>query len=580
MAEARVQRRLAAILAADVVGYSRLVEQDETGTLAAFKERQQEILNPLTAQHQGRIVKMMGDGVLVEFASAVNAVACAAELQKRWSAANAGVADDRRIDLRVGINLGDVVVEGDDLYGDGVIIAVRLQAMAEPGGICLAASVHDQVENKLPLAFEALGPCMVKNIAKPVPAVRVRMESREPGRSAPHQRAEVKPSIAVLPFANMSGDPDQQYFSDGITEDIITELSRFRQLHVLARNLSFRYRGEDVDVIRVGRELGVQYLVEGSVRRLGERIRITAQLIDTGSGHHVWAERFDRNQDELFAVQDQVVRTVVGTLVGRLQAADVERVKRKPPASLAAYDYVLRADALPFDNPEGEAEARRLYESAIELDPGYARAYALLAALTQHQWLRDTSGSDTALDRAFGLAKKAVALDENDSACQACLGLILLLRQSHELAEHHYLKALELNRNSSMVLANLGYLYAYLGKPAQGIAYFEEAKLLDPFFEPTWYWPMLGVAYFTARRYDEAIATLDRSPTMPFWALGYLAACHALAGRTDSARYHAAEVVRIMPDFSVTRFAAKEPFKRATDREHLLDGLRRARLPE
>jgi TolB-like protein len=262
-----------------------------------------------------------------------------------------------------------------------------------------------------------------------------------------------------LPFQNLSGDPEQQYFSDGITVDIITELTHFRRLHVLARNSSFRYRGPDVDVIRAGRELGVQYLVEGSVRRLGERMRITAQLVDTASGHHLWAERFDRNQEELFAIQDQVVRTIVGTLVGRLRAASVEQVGRKPPRSLAAYECVLREAALPLGNLENETEARRLFERAIELDPGYAKAHALLAVRLCAEWRRDMSESDSLLNQALALAKKAVALDENEETCQAVLSHLQLYRGSHELAEHHILKALELNRNSSMLLALIAFIW-------------------------------------------------------------------------------------------------------------------------
>ena len=314
-------------------------------------------------------------------------------------------------------------------------------------------------------------------------------------------------------------------------------------------------------MIRVGRELGVQYLLEGSVRRLGKRIRITAQLIDAASGHHLWAERFDRDEEETFAVQDQVVRTIVGTLVGRLQAAGAEIAKRKAPTSLAAYEYLLRGDALPLDSPEAEAEALRPNQKAIAIDPAYGRAYALLAYLVHLEWLRDMSGSDRLLDRAFELATKAVAIDENDGTCQALLGLIQLNRQSYALAEHHYLKALELNHNSSSLMASVGSLYGYLGKPEKGMSYFEEARLLDPFFDPPWYRPSVGIVHFTAGRYDDAIAALARSPSMPFWGYPYLAASHALAGRTDPAEDCAATVIRLMPDFSLTRFAAKETFK-------------------
>src|SRR5438105_3333743 len=573
-----MERRLAAILSADIAGYSRLMEQDETGTLAALMERRNAIIEPSFAAHRGRIVKVMGDGFLVEFASAVQAVACAVDIQKQMAGANHGCPPERHITMRLGINLGDVIVENDDLYGDGVNVAARLQAMAEPGQIWIAGNVHDEVERKLELGFDDLGEREMKNIARPLRVYRV--GGRAPMEATESLRPLAKPSIAVLPFADISGDRDQQYFSDGITEDIITELSRFRQLHVVARNSSFRYRASDIDMIRTGRELGVQYLLEGSVRRLGARIRITAQLIDAASGHHLWAERFDRSEDDIFAVQDEVVSTIVGTLTGRLQAASVERAKRKPPASLAAYEYVLRADALPYDDLEAEAEARRLFAKAIEIDPQYARAYALLAALTQHQWLRSMSGTDDLLDQAFDLARKAAGLAESNYTCQAILGLTHLLRRSFDLAEHHYLTALKQNPNSSMVRAALGYLNAYLGKPAQAIRYFDEAKNLDPFFNPTWYWPELGVAHFVAERYDEAVAAFERSSSMPYWVRAYLATCHALAGRGERAQDYAAQVVRLAPAFSIARFARKEPFKNPADLQRLIDGLRKAGMPE
>src|SRR5689334_2637127 len=331
MTDDRVQRRLAAILAADVVGYSRLMERDETGTLAALKSRRKEVVGPLVAHHRGRIFKVTGDGVLVQFDSAVDAVQCAIDLQRGMAAASESLPEDHRIILRIGINLGDVIAEGSDLYGDGVNIAARLQGIAEPGGVLVSGAAYDQVKNKIDAAFDDLGAQSLKNIADPVRAYRV---ADTPRVSVAPAKGADRLSIAVLPLTNMGGDPEQQYFGDGITEDIITELSRFRQLHVLARNSSFRYRGQDVDIIRVGRELGVQYLVAGSVRRIGDRIRITAQLIDAGSGRHIWAERFDRNKDDLFAVQDQVVRSIAGTVQGRIGAADADQARRKPPSSL------------------------------------------------------------------------------------------------------------------------------------------------------------------------------------------------------------------------------------------------------
>jgi adenylate cyclase len=577
MAEDRVQRRLAAILAADVVGYSRLMAQDEAGTLATLKARRKDVLEPLVARYQGRIFKETGDGMLVQFASAVDAVECAIALQHGMAAAD-GLPDGSRLVLRVGVNLGDVIVDGEDLYGDAVNIAARLESIAEPGGILVSGAAYDHARNKVSASFEDLGGQSLKNIAEPVRAYRV---GEMPGvATAPAHDPVAKPSIAVLPFTNMSGDPQQQYFSDGITEDIITELSRFRQLHVLARNSSFQYRGQDVDIVRVGRELRVHYVLEGSVRRVGANIRITAQLVDAGSGHHLWAERYDRKQDDIFTVQDQVVSTIVSTLVGRLEAAGAERAARKPPASLAAYDCVLRAGALPFGHPETEAEIHRLYEKAIALDPGYARAYALLAAILIHEWFRDMSGSSSALDQAFASASKGVALDEHDSLCQSIVGAVHLYRQSYDLAEHYYRKALELNPNRPMLLSSLGEFHIYSGKPDEALKCYAEARRLDPHFDPSWYWPVVGTAHFSARRYDEAIAALSRSPNMPHWVQAYLAACHALAGRQELAARHASEVLQQMPDFSLTRHAAKEPFKHAADREHLIAGLRKAGLPE
>src|SRR5262249_55299885 len=328
-AEERAQRRLAAILAADVVGYSRLMEQDEAGALTALKERRKSILLPLVAKHSGRIVKMMGDGVLVEFASAVNGVACAAELQKRMASANVSLSDDRHIVLRIGINLGDVMVEGGDLYGDGVNIAARLEGIAEPGDVLISGTTYDYVKNKVDLGFDDLGTQTLKNIAEPVRIYRIAGTPRV--SVARPIVATDKPSIAVLPFVNMSGDPEQEYFSDGITEDIITELSRFRSLFVIARNSSFAFKGKAAKVQEIAKELGVAYVVEGSVRKTATRIRITAQLIDAANGTHLWAERYDQGLEDIFAVQDEVVRTVVATVAGRVEVAGAQFAKRKPP---------------------------------------------------------------------------------------------------------------------------------------------------------------------------------------------------------------------------------------------------------
>ncbi|WP_119299947.1 adenylate/guanylate cyclase domain-containing protein [Dongia deserti] len=573
-----MERRLAAILAADVVGYSRLMERDEAATLAALTERRKGILKPLVVRYHGRIFKLMGDEAFVEFASAVNAVECAVALQDGMSKANARVPASDHILLRIGINLGDVVVEGRDLYGDGVILAKRLQGFAEPGGICISRNLHEQVSKRLTFGFEDLGEREVKNIATPVRIYRVRTEAPV-GPRAPLGPPE-RPSIAVLPFANYSGDPGQQYFSDGITEDIITELSRWRQLQVFSRHATFRYREKSTDAKEVHRELGAQYLVEGSVRRVGERIRITAQLIDTRSGSHVWAERYDREMSDVITIQDDVVRTIVGTLVGRVQAAGAEHARRRPPASLAAYDCVLRGHALPWGDPEADAEARRLYEKAIELDPGYGLAHALLALMMYAEWNRDTTGSDAALDRAFELAKKAVELDENESYCHFMLGQVYLFRRSFDLAEQYHRRAVEMNPNNPEHLADMGGLLLCVGRPEEALEWLHKARRVDPYFGPAWYWHQMGMAHFVAHHYEEAIAAFERSPTMPHWVHAWVGACHAYLGRGERAKKCVAESLRRQPNYSVAICAAKHPFKNPADLDHLRAGLREAGLPE
>ena len=500
MSTATANRRLAAIMMADVVGYSRMMSADEAGTLAAMEERFHGILSPSIEKFGGRVVKLLGDGVLVEFASAVNSVQAAIEIQAKMAAANEPVPEAKRIVLRIGINLGDVIGEGSDIYGEGVNIAARLEALAVPGAIVISDKVEAEVRGKTASGFLDMGEQQLKNIDRPVRVFRSGGAGATPTSSGDH-RNRGKPSIAVLPLANMSGDPDQDFFSDGITEDIITELARFRHLHVVARNSSFVHRGSNLDLLHVGRELGVDYLVEGSVRKIGPRIRITAQLIDAKSGHHVWAEKFDRDQDEIFAVQDQVVRTIVATLTGRLTAAGADVAARKPPSSLAAYEYALRADSLSFIDPEAQKEARRLHEAAIALDPTYARAYALLAVNYNVEWERNLDAPYSLLDKALELARRGVELDENDSACQNALGLIYLHRRQFALAEHHYERALALNPNRAVLLASAGYLYSALGQSEKGVALYKEANLLDPFYQATWYWVSLGAAHFNARQY-------------------------------------------------------------------------------
>jgi TolB-like protein len=577
-----MERRLAAILAADVVGYTGLMGTDEAGTLRHLTELRQQVLEPLIAEHHGRVVKLMGDGLLVEFASVVDAVTCAVAWQNDVAAQEAETDEDRRLQFRIGINIGDIIVEGDDIHGDGVNIAARLEDLAEPGGICLSGDAYRQSKGKIEAGFEDLGEQNLKNVAEPVSIYRIAVDGSGTAAALP---AKVplplpdKPSIAVLPFANMSGDPDQKYFSDGITEDIVTELSRFHRLAVMSAPSSSRFCGTS-GTLGTERSIGVQYMVEGSVRRLGARIRITSKLLDATTGNQLWAERFDRDIEQIFAVQDQIVKRIVGTIVGRVKAAGAERARRKLPANLEAYECVLRGKALQIGEPGLEAEARRLYERAIELDPGYALAPSNLSHMLSLEWLRDQSDSDELLDRAFELSKHAVALDANEPDCQNALGWIHLHRRSFDLAERYFRRALELNPNDAEQVAYMGVLHAFLGNPDDSLTSFQEAQRLDPFFEPSWYWTIQGVAHFTATKIEEAIAAFGRSPIMPVWVRVYLAACNALVGDASVAEEQTTDILRSVPDFSLNRFANKEPLRRNSDRERLIEGMRLARLPE
>ncbi|MCI0429830.1 MAG: adenylate/guanylate cyclase domain-containing protein [Rhodospirillales bacterium] len=579
-------------MAADVVGYSRLMEQDEAGTLAALKERRKLILAPLVAEHEGRIVKVMGDGVLVEFASAVNAVACAVELQKRMATANGGVPEERQIVLRIGVNLGDVIVEGGDLYGDGVNIAARLQEMAEPGGICIAGGLHDQVEKKLALCYEDLGAREMKNLSKPVRIFRVSADEHTASASIQPPLSQSKPSIAVLPFSNMSGDPGQQYFSDGITEDIITELSRFRDLFVIARNSSFQYRDKAIDIKRVGRELGVQFVVEGSARKFADRVRISAQLVDAASSNHLWAERYDRDSADVFAVQEELAHAIAATVGSRVEAAGRDRAIRQSPASLTSYDLVLRAKALMLKFTRSAMdEARALALQAIEIDPTNARAHAHYAAccfnVSMAHW---TAERERVFEEAFHHARRAVALDEFDNYARWYLGFMHLFRREYEDARIHIEKALESNPNDTEARINYGLYLTAIGQADAGIAQIDLAKRHNPF---DLYWiPWLSViAFFTARRYREAIAVLSQISEPINEIRGWLAASYAHAGQLAEAKASLDEFLRVakrdmvvypgdrLKDWEGYWHAAME-YRDQRDFDHLFDGLRKAGLPE
>jgi len=580
MDEKPVQRRLAAILAADVVAYGRLMEGDEVRTLAALKSRRRDVLNPLVSRHGGRLFKVTGDGVLIEFASAVNAVQCAVDLQQSFAAANADLADDRRIVLRIGVHVGDVMVEGSDLYGDGVNIAARLESLAEPGGVLISEDVQRQVRNKLAFGFADLGPQALKSIADPVRAYSV-VRGTVSGPKLPTPALPDKPSIAILPFINISGDPEQEYFSDGITEDIITELARFHSLFVIARNSSFQYRGRNVDVRRVGRELGVRYIVEGSIRRSENHVRVTAQLLEADTGAHLWADRYDRVLDDIFAIQDELVQAIVSAIPRMVSEAQVDRNRRRSPESLAAYDFVLRGEWHQWHSSStGNPEALAMFERALGIDPECARAHASIAYQYAYDPFHSTVGATEKLQRALRHVERALELDDSDSTTQELAAFVYLLLQQYDLAESHSILAVRANPNDRYATGMRGLVAGCLGDPQAGIEWLLKARRLDPRALEAGREPLMTV-YYLARQYREAIEEFRqwRNPpphilldTSAFYAqLGLRDDVHRLIERFELERPETFNII------DYTRFHLR-CYKRQEDRDHWLDGYRKAGL--
>jgi len=585
MAEERVQRRLAAILAADVVGYSRLIRAEEESTLARLGAIRSELIDPSIARHDGRIVKTMGDGLLIEFSSVVDAVRSAVEMQQSVAAHEADVPEDRRIVFRVGINLGDVVIDGYDIHGDGVNVAARLEGLADPGGLCVSGAVYDQVRDRLDFTFEDLGEQEVKNIDRPIRVWRwasdtSAMASGSAAADKPPPLPD-KPSIVVLPFDNMSGDAEQEYFADGLTEDIITELSRFQTFFVIARNSAFAYKGQSVNIGKIGQELGVAYVVEGSVRKAGNRFRITAQLIEAASGNHIWAERYDHDLTDIFDLQDEVTRSIVAAIPGRLESADFDRIKRKRPEDMAVYDYVLRGKMHHHRiTKDDNTEALRLLDMAIELDPEFAESYA---------WKACTLGQ--ALARGFGdnkeelfaqdvaAVEKALSLDENNFECHWIMCEVRMMVARMEEAELHHNKALALNPNDPRVVAQRSELLTWLGRAVEGVDWAHQAMRLDP-YHAAGRAHLLGRALYVAQSYADAIEAFKQVRVPSFSHHAEIAACNAQLGLDEKARLHAGEVLRLKPDFSIADHVQGLPFKESRDREHYRDGLRKAGLPE
>ncbi len=585
-----MERRLAAILAADVVGYSRLVHADEEGTLRALRAYR-EVIDGLVAAHRGRIFGSAGDSVIVEFASPVEAVRCAAEIQQELGQRNADVPVDRRMAFRIGVNLGDVVVEGDDLLGDGVNVAARLQELADPGGIYVSDDIHRHVEGKVDLNFADLGDQSLKNISTPVRVHRAEVQDVGLGGASEGPPLPDKPSIAVLPFANLSGDPEQDYFADGLTEDVIAQLSRFRSLFVIGSTSSFLYKGQAPKVQDVGCELGVAYVVQGNVRKSRDRVRITVELVEAATGRQLWAERYDRELEDIFAVQDDVTNRIVSTLPGHIEDFDRRRAVEKRTEDLAAYEYVLLGEQAEREGTQDSIlRARALFQQAIDLDPGSARAHASIArSFLDELWSDWSTAWEAAAEQAFGWAQKAVALDELDNRARVNLAVAYhLAKANFEASQVQFAKALDLNPNDADAYCLQGWCHVLAGQADQAIACTDQALRLSPF---DIYECNLAqfVAYYTARRYADALSALGRIPDPGYKIDALRAACCAQLGRDAEARQAMANFMAEAPEAIADwpgedpqawrrYWANSYPFQDAGDLEHLLDGFRKAGL--
>ncbi len=596
MSEEHPRRRLAAILAADVVGYSRLMGRDEAGTLAALKRHRNTLFNPAVAAHRGRVVKLVGDGTLVEFSSVVDAVACAIVIQRAVAAEAEPVTNAIR--LRIGVNLGDVIVDGDDIYGDGVNVAARLEPLADPGGICISSIVNESVGSRVDCVFSDAGEVAVKNVDRPIRVWKWHPDqetaaiesdrgtaSKEPPLPLPD-----KPSIAVLPFLNMSGDAEQEYFADGLTEDIITGLSRVRSLFVIARNSVFAYKGQAVALAQVARDLGVRYVLEGSLRKSSQRVRITAQLSDATTGRHVWAEKFDRELIEIFDLQDEITRDVVASTQTQIMMAEggpgqsaPSRGEKRP--DLGVWSLVSRSMARIHElTPKALADAKQLAEQALAIDPACAAAWRCLSIAVYHQALMLTAADyEAALAEALELAERSVALDGNDEYAHWNLGNVLVALRRHDQGIRALERAVEINPNYSTARGSLGTVLCYVGRAAEGIEKNQIAIRSDP-LNPSIFFRYSGIAlgYYLigdeARAVEWAQKSIQRNRS---WYLGhvYLVAALARLDRHEEAEAALRDYLALCPTASIAGLK-RLPFKNADDAERLWAGLRQAGLPE
>ena len=592
MASERVDRKLAAIFAADMVGYSRLMEADEEGVIARQRRHRQDLIDPKIAEHDGRIVKLMGDGMLVEFASVVDAVRCAAEIQQAMAEREVGIPDERRIRYRVGINLGDIVIDGDDMLGDGVNVASRLEGLAAPGGICVSDVVYQSVVGKTDLAFDDLGEQQVKNIERPIRVFGVVFDwgkgdaTSERGRADTTAVPSEKPSIAVLPFDNLSRDPEQEYFADGIAEDIITALSRFHWFFVIARNSSFSYKGSSPDVRKVGKDLGVQYVLEGSVRKGGNRVRVTAQLIDATTARHIWADRYDRELEDIFLVQDEISESITTAVAPAFVSAETKRAGRKPPDNLDAWDLAMRGNwHLSHHDKEDNAEARRLFRNALKLDPSSTLALSgfafALCWVNLFGWEDDLEAVKA---EAHDAARRAVELDENDAWAHAVLGWVRFSLRQLDGAISECNRALELNPSLALAASVSAIAHSWRSDNEKALQLAKLAEKLSPRDPAQSMWCFARtVAELGYEHHEEAVRwaklTIETMPDFPgVWRC--LAASLAHLGRLDEARAAVRQLLSISPRDSLRQISAAFPAKYPERLEIFVGGLRKAGLPE
>ena len=581
-----VMRKLTAILSADVKGYSRLMSADEVTTirtLASYRER----MTTLIGQYRGRVIDSPGDNLLAEFASAVDAVQGAVEIQRELKQRNETLPAEQRMEFRMGINVGDVIVEGERIYGDGVNIAARLEGLANGGGICISGAVYEQVENKMSLSYADLGEQSVKNITRPVRVFRVILGPADaiveeaPNGSPVLLALPDKPSIVVLPFVNLSGDLEQEYFSDGITEDLITDISKLSGLFVISRNSAFLYKGKAVRPEQVSKELGIRYMLEGSVRKAGNRVRITAQLIDATTGYHLWAERYDRELQDIFAVQDEVTQKIVTALKVQLTPSEQERVRHVPTNNLEAYDFFLRGlEYHSYRAPEANAQARKMFEQAIALDPQFAAAHAMLGRTYLTELAFQLSQKETALTQLLASAQHAVALDDTLPIAHETLAYAYLGQKQHEQAIAAAQQAIALDPNSADALVTLGEILCFAGKPRDALTVVEQAMRLNPRYPTSYLWA-LGHAYALSGRLKEAVTVTkrvtDQNPDH-ITARVMLASLLGELGRGEEARQEVVEILRINPQFSLTNLQERIPYKDPIALDRVVSGLQKAGL--